>query len=323
MKSITKVRPTKVEGPPPRRGDPRLGSVIGKALAADTAVAIVGFPCDEGVKRNGGRVGAALAPDAIRAALYKLTPDGEAARPSEALWKRVVDLGDIVMSGELGTDQAALGKVVGDLLDRSIIPIVLGGGHETAFGHFLGYVEAHRKVGILNIDAHLDVRELIDGKGHSGSPFREAREHPSKMCIDYTVLGVEPHSCAAAHLEYVRARGGRCVFRAGVSSAEIDKTIGAVSSPTLLTLDLDAVDESMAPGVSAPCVAGLSADLLLHAAWVGGRNPQVSSFDIVECNPTVDIDNRTARLAALTVWYIVKGIGERFAQTTKPRLGFR
>jgi len=323
MKSKTKLRATSVQGPSPRAGDPRLGALIGRDLAADTAIAIIGFPCDQGVKRNGGRVGAAAAPDAIRTALYKLTPDAESARTSEALWRRVADLGDVVMTGELATDQAALGEVVSDLLTRSIVPVVFGGGHETALGHFLGYVGAQKKVGIINVDAHLDVRELIEGKGHSGSPFREAREHPSKACIGYTVLGVEPHSCAAAHLDYVRAKGGECILRAGVSTAEIDRIIGGASAPTMLTLDIDAVDESFAPGVSAPCVGGLHSEQWLHAAWAGGRNPQISSFDLVECNPTHDIDNRTARLAALTVWYIVKGIGERFAQSTRPRLGFR
>jgi arginase family enzyme len=74
--------------------------------------------------------------------------------------------------------------------------------------------------------------------------------------------------------------------------------------------------------VSAPCVGGLSTDLWLHAAWAGGRNPQVASFDIVECNPSFDIDGRTARLAALTVWQIVKGIGERLDGARRPRLGF-
>lgn len=323
MKSKMKLRSTTVQGPAPRVGDPRLGALIGRDLAADTAIAIVGFPCDEGVRRNGGRVGAAAAPDKIRTALYKYTPDAEGARASEALWRRVVDLGDVIMSGDLALDQAALGDIVADLLTRSVIPIILGGGHETALGHFLGYVAAQRKVSIVNVDAHTDVRELIEGKGHSGSPFREACDHPSKMCINYSVVGVAPHSCAAPHIDYVRAHGGECIVRAGVSSAELDRIVGRAPVSTLLTLDLDAVDECFAPGVSAPGVGGISPDLWLHGAWAGGRNPNVSSFDIVEYNPTHDIDNRTARLAALTVWYIVKGIGERFAQTSKPRLGFR
>jgi formiminoglutamase len=323
MKTEGRLRPVNVPSPQSKPGDPRVGALVSSVLAADTAVALIGFPTDAGVTRNGGRAGAAQAPDKIRSALFKFTPDAETPRASEALWRRVADLGDIAVTGDLAVDQAVLGDVVADLLARSVVPIILGGGHETAFGHFLGYAVADRKVGIINVDAHLDVRELVDGKGHSGSPFREARDHPSQACLSYEVLGVAPHACAAAHLEYVRSRGGECLFRAGVTVNAIDRIVGGADRPTLLTLDLDAVDAAFSPGVSAPCVGGLSPDLWLHAAWAGGKNRNVQSFDIVEYNPTYDIDDRTARLAALTVWYIVKGLGERFVDVTKPRLGFR
>jgi len=86
---------------------------------------------------------------------------------------------------------------------------VLGGGHETAYGHFLGYVGAKKKVGTLNIDAHLDVRPCSDGLGHSGSPFRQALEHPTQPLAGdhYVCLGAQPHSVSHAHWKYVLERG--------------------------------------------------------------------------------------------------------------------
>jgi len=317
-----KLTPAGVTVVAARVGDPRVGHLIGSVLSNDTAAAIVGFPVDDGVARNGGRIGAAKAPHAIREALYKLTPDAEASTISAQFWTRVADLGDIPWGGDLAAAQEELGEVVAELLGRGVVPIILGGGHETAYGHFLGYVNQKQSVSIINIDAHLDVRELIDGAGHSGSPFRQALEHPQKLCAGYQVLGVQPQSCAVAHLEYLKSKGGRATFRAGLSSAELSKVIGGASASTMLSMDIDAVDEAAAPGVSAPCINGLSSDLWLHAALLGGANPKVKSFDIVECNPAFDTDNRTARLAALTVWTIVKGIAERQSAQGRPRLGF-
>lgn len=306
-----KLSPSQVTTPSARPGDPRVGHLIGKSITTDTAVAIVGFPVDEGVARNGGRVGAAKAPYAIREALYKLTPDAEAPKASAEFWKRVSDLGDLAPTSDLAAAQAELGEIVAELVARGVVPIILGGGHETAYGHFLGYVAAKQSVSIINIDAHLDVRELIDGAGHSGSPFRQVLEHPDKLCVGYQVLGVQPHSCAAAHLDYLKSRGGKHTFRAGCSVAALEKVVGGASTSTMLSLDIDAVDAASAPGVSAPCVGGLSTDLWLHAALLGGANPQIKSFDIVECNPSFDLDGRTARLAALTVWEIVRGLARR------------
>src|SRR5262249_12850813 len=154
-----------------------------------------GFPQDAGVRRNGGRVGAAAAPDAIRSWLYRLTPwDGRgkgvdlAARPPP-------HLGNVRTARGLERSPESLGAGVAAVLERGAVPVVLGGGHETAYGHYLGYVKARRAVGVINLDAHLDVRPLINGKGHSGSPFRQALEHPSDPLPGprYVCLGVQPH----------------------------------------------------------------------------------------------------------------------------------
>jgi formiminoglutamase len=77
------------------------------------------------------------------------------------------------------------------------------------------------------------------------------------------------------------------------------------------TFDLDAINVAYAPGVSAPNVSGLSAALWLDLAYAAGKSARVRSFDIVECNPNFDLDNRTVKLAALTVWNMVRGIADR------------
>jgi formiminoglutamase len=292
--------------------DPRVGHLLGAAATpADARAVIVGFPVDEGVRRNGGRPGAAGGPAAIRAALYKLTPDAEQFEDFTDLVRHTVDLGDLEPTGDLEADQAALAEVLAPHLDRGAVAVVLGGGHETAYGHFLAYANRGRRVNVLNWDAHPDVRPLIDGKGHSGSPFRQMLEHPSGVCAGYTVAGLNPPAVAKAHLDYLAGRGGTAVFNTSVSFHAIEQVYARCENATLVSFDLDAVDQAVAPGVSAPAAGGLSVHVWLYAAYKAGQCGTVGSIDVVELCPPLDQDGRTARLAARTVWEFLRGVAGR------------
>jgi formiminoglutamase len=308
---MTRINPPVVTQLETAPDDPRIGKLLGTRLAPHEVpkALILGFPSDEGVRRNGGRVGAAGGPRAIRGALYRLAADPRLEEFEDFLG-RTRDLGDLEISRNLEADQEHLGEALAPHLDAGVFVIVLGGGHETSYGHFLGYARVGKKVEIINWDAHPDVRELKQGRGHSGSPFRQAIEHPSGACRRYSVAGLQPHSVARAHNQFVQEHG-RAVWREEVSRASIDELYQAVTAPALVSFDLDAVIESEAPGVSAPNVAGLSSDLWLAAANAAGRSASVSSVDVVEENPAFDQDGRTARLAALTVWWLLRGRAER------------
>lgn len=302
-----------------KESDPRLGDWLrGARLTDTTRVAILGFPSDEGVRRNGGRVGAANAPAAIRAALHRMTPDAcDAARFIELL-AHTADLGDVPVTGDLEADQARLGERVGELLARGVVPIILGGGHETAYGHFLGYVEAGELAYALNWDAHADVRLLVDGRGHSGSPFRQMLGHTSGLCRGYTVAGLLPWRVAGEHADFVR-RHGTLVWADDLTPARAESLVADLDGPTLTSFDLDALDA--APGVSAPGVGGLPVATWLRAAEACGRSAHVRSIDLVELNPKYDADGRSAELAALTVWHMLRGLARRYGdRPTNPAL---
>lgn len=294
-----------------------MGHRLGRALApGDTPRAVLlGFPTDVGVRRNGGRAGAAGAPAAIRRAFYRLTPDARDRRAHArfvALLERTRDLGDLVTGDDLEADQERLGAVVAEHLAAGSFVVVLGGGHETLFGHFLGYARLGRRVSLLNFDAHADVRPLQDGRGHSGSPFRQALEHPSGCARRYRVAGLLPQSVARAHVDYVEAHGA-ALFREQLTRAALGRLfVRERAAPSLLvSFDIDAVDQAHAPGVSAPATGGLDPATWLDAAYRTGKAAHVQSCDVVEVNPTTDRDDQTARLAALTVWHVLRGLAAR------------
>ncbi len=79
----------------------------------------------------------------------------------------------------------------------------------------------------------------------------------------------------------------------------------------MLTFDVDVIDQSYAPGVSAPTVGGLEQQLGIEMMFEAGSNPAVSSVDLVEVNPLVDEGGRTVRLAARLIWSFLLGFVER------------
>ncbi len=306
-----------------RSDDPRLGESVEfwrgdlAALTPSRAV-LVGFPQDEGVRRNRGRPGAAGAPHDIRIALYRLAPyDG--SRDIDLTRPPPLDAGNVRIAGGLEETQAALAEVVAGVLAAGAVPVVLGGGHETAYGHYLGYLAAGREVGIINLDAHLDVRPYPENHGHSGSPFRQALEHPDSPLpgVRYACLGVQPHAVSREHLRYLRDRGGVVRWAAEVRgalaahfTAERDRLAG-LGCRVYLSIDADVVAGTEVPGVSAPNVLGLSGAEVIACAFEAGRSPQVASVDVVEINPRHDRDGQSARWAALVVWHFLAGLGQR------------
>ena len=95
------------------------------------------------------------------------------------------------------------------------------------------------------------------------------------------------------------------------SLADVETHLSKQSCSILCTFDLDAVDQSFAPGVSAPNPDGLPATMWLDIAYLSGKSPQVTSMDVVELNPVTDVQHCTARLAALTVGRFLTGFAQR------------
>ena len=157
----------------------------------ENTIAFIGFSCDEGVKRNHGRQGAKDGPDALRHALsnYPLH--------DKALERSYIDLGNVIgVPNELAKSQAALGALINDAIEKNCFPIVLGGGHETAWGHYQGLAPSLKEesFAIVNFDAHFDMRPVLkDGEGSSGTAFLQIAHERDKQHLpfNYYCLGIQ------------------------------------------------------------------------------------------------------------------------------------
>lgn len=272
------------------------------AEASEPGLALLGFACDEGVRRNHGRVGAAAGPLALRKAVANLAWHREAP---------AYDAGDVACEdGDLAAAQARLARAVCALLDAGHLPLVLGGGHEVAFGSWSGLTEhfsgnSAPKIGIINFDAHFDLRDPAHVQS-SGTPFAQIAEQCQARGwpFRYACLGVSRASntralfSRAAELN-VLVREDREMREAGLAAIadELDAFL-ADCDALYLTIDIDVLPACEAPGVSAPAARGVPLALLEPLLERLRDSGKLRLVDFAELNPTYDIDNRTAKAAA-------------------------
>ncbi len=294
-----------------------LHTEVEPGLLVDLKVLLLGVPQDIGVQRNGGRAGAKEGPTEIRKYFYRLTPffhESTLEHPD----CYVLDLGDLVTEGltleEIHWRQE---QIIKHALEREWLPIVFGGGHDIAFPNGVALGKSVDALGVLNLDAHLDVRPLIEGvQGHSGSPFRQLLDHPDVFippgCL--VEFGAQWFANAEAHWQFLREEEMTIFWFHEIQQEgfvpALEKAFRKAkqgSDAVYVTFDLDGLRASDAPGVSAPSPIGFTADEYCYAAYYLGSQEEVKLFDIAELNPEFDIDGRTAKLAALILAHFLAG----------------
>ncbi len=301
--------------------DPRMGDQVlrgEKNFTDEVTIGIVGVPTDEGVKRNGGRVGAKEGPDAIRTEFYKRTPFVLGKEKSLSSLQ-MFDFGDIKIGKSLEETHGRLSETVQTLAAAGIIPIVLGGGHDLAYPNFTGFSAGKKNVGVINIDTHLDFRKPIP-KRNSCTSFRQMLDHPASAlnAMNLVEIGIQSFANAEAHYSELVERGATVFSLRDVRTEGITKTLDlayelatASVDSLYVSFDLDVVHSADAPGVSASLPTGFTAEEFLTAALFAGKRRKTKLIDIVELNPKYDIDSKTAKLAALAMMYFLTGFANR------------
>ncbi|GAB3708981.1 formimidoylglutamase [Mariniluteicoccus flavus] len=279
-------------------------------------VALIGFCSDEGVRRNLGRVGAAEGPAAIRRALGSLSAPG---RPEIEI--PLTDLGDVVVDGEdLEGCHDRLGRAVAAALDAGNLAVVLGGGHEVAYGTYRGVAESHRsegaRHGVFNVDAHFDLRRAE--RASSGTPFLQMfdDQRAAGKSFSYSVAGISEANNTQVLFD-TSAELGVDVLPDHACTPEacdvfVDRFLDTVDV-VHLTIDLDAMPAAVAPGVSAPAAFGIGVDVVRRMCRRITASGKLAVVEVAELNPAYDIDAHTARLAARLVDEVVREYASRWS----------
>jgi arginase len=297
-------------------------------------IAVIGAPLDLGA----GRRGVDMGPSALRVAglNQKLADLGYQA---EDLGNVVVDQPESLPSGpanarylpQIAHTCARLADMVERAADQGQVPLVLGGDHSAAIGTVAG-MSRHlgkngQKLGLLWIDAHADMntpQSSPSGNVH-GMPLAciIGQGPPELTGIAGRMPMVDPQNVAIVGLRSVDDIERFNVRGAGVhpfTMRDIDErgmrtvmqqAIHTVSSGTAgfhLSFDLDAVDPAEAPGVGTPVHGGITYREAHLAMEIVNDSGLMTSLEMVELNPVMDVANRTAILA---VELMMSALGKR------------
>lgn len=273
-------------------------------------VAFLGFASDEGVRRNKGRVGAVEGPAALR----KVMGGFPVHFPDETV---LLDAGDVIcVNQELENAQAVLAQAVVALLNAGYFPVLLGGGHEITYGHATGLrrYTGNQQLGYINFDAHFDIRIPEADGPSSGTGFWQLAQDSKNggQPFHYLALGIQQNGNTR---QLFNIAGEEEVTYVGADAFHLndkDTVFAAVQhflsqvDKVYLTTCMDVFAAAFAPGVSATAYNGILPNgLMLQAFRQILASGKVISADVAELNPSLDVDNRTAKLAASLIFDIV------------------
>ncbi len=252
---------------------------------------------------RGGVTGAADGPEGVWKALAQAFPD---------LCQRVEKEVLLLEQYNLDPDQSTLEqqkdatvhahRVITEHIqkwcERGYLPVAIGGDHSITYPVFRGVSAANpgRRIGLVYIDAHFDMRELetydgIDGLVSSGNAFRRILDDPGLRVSGRNVVVIGIHHSEAeivAQMKLYAQNNGVTIFYEDQLDdiGEIIRRVTATAQEDThgiyFSVDIDAVNKILAPGVSAPAENGLSEDQVRRLVCEIANKSPVLGFDIAE-----------------------------------------
>lgn len=283
--------------------DVRLGEIVPQTTYEEADVVILGYPNDEGVLRNHGRIGASLAPDEIRRQFYRLTPF--------SISTKIFDLGNTMNQATLEETHDLQTEIVAQILADGKKIIALGGGNDLSYADGCAMAKNYGQDWLaLNVDAHFDVR--ADSPRNSGTPYRQLLDENLLKPEYFYEVGFQSHLASPVYYNYLKNLGVNLVSFEQLRAKEtVDVDIRelmkqkfihhSTSLNIFVGFDLDAVRSSDAPGTSAPSPVGLRAGEFITLVKLAASLVNTKIVEFTEVNPNFDIDNRTTKLVAIAM----------------------
>lgn len=266
-------------------------------------IGLLGIPWDAS---SSFERGAAEAPAKIRQALHSPSSNFWNERGDEISASGLLhDQGDLLLSDDAAAARAAIEAGVRAVIERGLKPLMLGGDHSVTYPILRAFKDPSTALGagskpltVLHIDAHGDLYDEFEGDRYSHAcPF--ARIMEERLAARLVQVGVRT---LTAHQRSQAAKFGVEILGAD-RWREALPLIARFKSPVYVSLDLDALEPMLAPGVSHPEPGGLSVREVLEI--LGALRVPLAGADIVEYNPRNDVRDLTARVAAKFVKELV------------------
>ncbi|MCL5256662.1 MAG: agmatinase family protein [Chloroflexi bacterium] len=233
------------------------------------------------------------------------------------------DVGDIKMFiTDVKLSHSNIENGLGEVFaaNSDFVPVIAGGDHSITCPAVKAFCKYHPgKVGIIQFDAHHDVRNFEDGGPTNGTPIRGILE--SGVNVDpknIAQIGIHGFMNAAYYRQFCRETGitvitGREVEQRGINAA-VEQALEVASDGTdyiYLTFDIDGVDATYAPGTPAPGPGGLNAWQAMEGVYAIGRHPKTKAMDLVCIDPSRDVSSITVRLGCTLILTFLAGMAQR------------
>lgn len=248
---------------------------------------LVGLPTDH---NSSFERGASLAPAAVREALW--SDRGNMATEcglEVGIDINLVDKGDLTLTN---ADNAVDDALIAEAVALAGISLILGGDHAVSYPVVAALAAIHGPLNILHFDAHPDLYDDFEGNPRShASPFARIMENGHAARLVQVGIRTLNRHCR----EQAERFGVEILPVSGFVPAQVP----VLSGPLYISVDLDGIDPSEAPGVSHPEPGGLRLREVLDC--IAKQTAVIVGADIVELNPARDINGVTAILAAKLV----------------------
>ncbi|MGO1537742.1 MAG: agmatinase [Leucobacter sp.] len=281
-----------------------------------TDIAIMGVPFDAGVSF---RPGARFGPSHVREISRLIRPynPGQDASPFELV--QVADAGDITANPFNIDEAVAQIEAAANELHESVEKIVtIGGDHTIALPLLRAAHQKHGPVTVLHFDAHLDTWDTYFGAPTThGTPFRRASEEGLIDMESSMHFGIRGPLYSRKDLEDDAMLGFSVISSEFVEEEGIQAAIERMRArigdkPLYISIDIDVLDPSHAPGTGTPEAGGLTSRELLRALR-GIADLNIVGADVVEVAPAYDHAQVTAVAASHVVYELVTAMARRSA----------
>ena len=286
----------------------------------NTDVGFLGIPYDVG---NSWRPGTRFGPREIRN--YSTRYSGWGGSQQKGYWdinqnKRFLedismsDCGDVdVAYYDIERNRKIITQTVKKILKAGTFPVVIGGDHSITYPCICAF-EDFKSLDIIQIDAHLDWIDEVDGIRYAnGSPMRRSME------LDFTnkmvQLGIRCIRSREIDYNFAKSQGSQIFTRQDIRQKGVDEIVEKLFplGNVYVSIDIDGLDPSIAPGTGSPTVDGLLYYEVINLLKGITKKSNVVGFDIVEVNPMVDLSGQTCLLATTL---ILEFLGMIFDQRT-------
>ncbi len=292
------------------------------ATTEEADFAIVGVPFDTGVTF---RAGARFGPEAIRSNSVLLKPYNIAQEINIFDYCSGYDYGDLpIVPGFIEDSYKKIEKGLFPLVDKGVIPILLGGDHSITLAELRAVAKKHGPVALIQFDSHADTMEAYFGKRYNhGTPFKRAVEERLILTEHSIQVGIRGSVYSKDDLEVSKDLGLELVtaveiHKMGILSIieRIRKRVG--NANVFITFDIDFVDATYAPGTGTPEVGGFTGVESLEIIR-GLKGLNLIGCDVVEVLPAYDPTQVTAFLASSIAYEFISLIALRKKDAVESR----